>query len=195
MRRKLIILLFFFLFVEFTQAQEKLSLDTIFSAIKNNHPNLKSFDAQIRSLDEAAKAARNWESPELGTGLWMTPYNPNLWKKQSNGNTGMGQYMISAQQIFPNGKRLDAEQHYMQAMSSVEKEKKNASLNELYATAKQNYFQLIIIAKKLAVLDQDEKLLDFMIKNSELRYKNNLGKISSYYKAKASVGNIENRRV
>jgi outer membrane protein TolC len=195
MRRKLIILLSFFLFVGFTQAQEKLSLDTIFSAIKNNHPNLKSFDAQIRSLDEAAKAARNWEPPELGTGLWMTPYNPNLWKKQSNGNNGMGQYMISAQQMFPNGKRLNAEQHYMQAMSSVEKEKKNASLNELYATAKQNYFQLIIIAKKMAVLDQDEKMLDFMIKNAELRYKNNLGKISSYYKAKASLGNIESMRI
>ena len=195
MRRKLIILLFFFLFVEFTQAQEKLSLDTIFSAIKNNHPNLKSFDAQIRSLDEAAKGARNWEPPELGTGLWMTPYNPNLWKKQSNGNTGMGQYMISAQQMFPNGKRLDAEQHYMQAMSSVEKERKNTSLNELYATAKQNYFQLIIIAKKFAVLDQDEKMLDFMIKNAELRYKNNMGKISSYYKAKASLGNIQSMRV
>jgi len=146
-------------------------------------------------LDEAAKGARNWEAPELSTGLWMTPYNPNLWKKQSNGSTGMGQYMISAQQIFPNKKRFDAEQNYMQTMSSVVKEKKNVSLNELYATAKQNYYQLIIIKKKLTVLDQDEKMLDFMIRNAELRYKNNLGKIGSYYKAKASIGNIENIRV
>ena len=195
MKRKLIILSSLFLLAICTHAQEKLSLDTIFSAIKNNHPGLKSFDAQIRSLDEAARGARNWESPELGTGLWMTPYNPDLWKKQNNGSTGMGQYMISAQQMFPNRKKLDAEQGYMQAMSSVEKEKKNASLNELYATAKQNYYQLIIIKKKLAVLDQDEKLLDFMIKNAELRYKNNMGKISSYYKAKASLGNIENMRI
>jgi len=125
----------------------------------------------------------------------MTPYNPDLWKKQSDGATGMGQYMISAQQMFPNKKRLDAEQNYMQAMSSTEKEKKNASLNELYAAAKQNYYGLIIIEKKLAVLEQGEKLLDFMIKNAELRYKNNLGKISSYYKAKASQGNIQSMRV
>jgi outer membrane protein TolC len=34
-----------------------------------------------------------------------------------------------------------------------------------------------------------------MIKNAELRYKNNLGKIGSYYKAKASLGNIENMRI
>src|SRR5882757_11363365 len=140
MKRKLIILSSFTLLAVFTQAQEILRLDTIFSAIKNNHPGQKSFNAQIRSLDEAAKGARNWEPPELAAGLWMTPYNPNLWKKQNNGSTGMGQYMISAQQMFPNRKKLDAEQSYMQAISSIEKEKKNASLNELYAAAKQNYY-------------------------------------------------------
>jgi outer membrane protein TolC len=195
MKQKLFIVVSVLLQSTFTKAQEKLSLEDIFSQISTNSPDLKNFDAQIRSLDEAAKGARNWERPELSTGLWMTPYNPNLWKKQSNGNTGMGQYMISAQQMFPNRKRLDAEQSYMQAVSSVEKEKKNASLNELYAGAKQNYYQLIIVKKKIAVLDQDEKLLDFMIKNAELRYKNNMGKISSYYKVKAELGNILSMRV
>ena len=195
MKQKLFIVVFLLLQSIFTKAQEKLSLEDIFSRISTNSPDLKNFDAQIRSLDEASKGARNWEPPELSTGLWMTPYNPTLWKKQSNGNTGMGQYMISAQQMFPNRKRLDAEQGYMEAMSSVEKEKKNASLNELYAGAKQNYYQLIIVKKKLVVLDQDEKLLDFMIKNAELRYKNNMGKISSYYKAKAELGDILSMRV
>jgi len=176
-------------------SQEKLKLDDIFSAITNNSPGLKSFDAQIRSLDEAAKGARNWEAPELSTGFWMTPYNPGLWKKQSDGSTGMGQYMVSAQQIFPNKKMQSAEEEFMQSMSSVEREKKNASLNELYAAAKQNYYQWIIVKKKLVVLDQDEKILDFMIKNAELRYKNNLGKITAYYKAKASLGNIQSTRI
>src|SRR5690348_8753409 len=133
MKLKLFIVVSVLLQSIFTKAQEKLSLEDIFSKISANSPDLKTFDAQIRSLDEAAKGARNWEPPELSTGLWMTPYNPNLWKEQINGNTGMGQYMISAQQMFPNRKRLDAEQNYMRAMSSVEKEKKNASLNELYA--------------------------------------------------------------
>src|SRR5882724_5504662 len=195
MKRKLIIILSVLLPALISKAQEKLVLNDIFSRITANHPDLKMFDAQIRSLDEAAKGARNWEAPEISTGLWMTPYNPNLWKKQNNGSNGMGQYMISAQQLFPNGKMLNAEQNYMRTMSSIEKEKKNASLNGLYAAAKQNYYQLIIIKKKLIVLDQDERLLDFMIKNAELRYKNNLGKISSYYKAKASLGNIENMRI
>lgn len=177
------------------QAQQRVTLDSIYAAITANHPALKSYDAQIRSLDEAARGARNWEAPELATGLWMTPYNPNLWKKQGDGSSGMGQYMISAQQMLPNRKKQDAEQKYMESMSAIDKEKKNADINELVASAKQNYYQWIIIKKKLAVLDQGEKLLDFMIKNAEIRYKNNLGKISSYYKAKASLGNIQSMRI
>ncbi len=38
------------------------------------------------------------------------------------------------------------------------------------------------------------KLLNFMIESAELRYKNNLGKLNSYYKAKAALGKIENQR-
>lgn len=195
MKQKLIITISVFLLAVSASSQEKLKLDDIFSAITSNHPDLKSFDAQIRSLDAAAKGAKNWEAPRLSTGLWMTPYNPGLWSKQNDGNTGMGQYMISGEQMFPNRKMQSAEQRYMQSMSSVEKEKKNASINELYAAAKQNYFQWVVIKKKLLVLNQDEKILDFMIKNAELRYKNNLGKISAYYKAKASLGNIQSMRI
>jgi outer membrane protein TolC len=193
--KKILFILVSLIIIKSVSAQQVMQLQTILDTMRIVNPEIKMFDAQIRSLDEAAKGARNWEAPELSTGLWMTPYNPNLWKKQSDGSSGMGQYMISAQQIFPNRKRFDTEQNYMQAMSSVENEKKNTSLNELYAAVKQNYYQLIIIKKKLAVLDQGEKMLDFMIKNAELRYKNNLGKISSYYKAKASLGNIESMRI
>src|SRR3977135_912015 len=101
MNRKLITILSGLLLSTYTQAQERIILDTILSTVRNTHPELKSFDAQIRALDEAAKGAKNWEPPELSTGLWMVPYNPNLWKKQSNGNTGMGQYITSPRPIFP----------------------------------------------------------------------------------------------
>lgn len=176
-------------------SQEKLKLNEVLSAISANHPDVKGFDAQIRSLDEAAKGAKNWEAPLLSSGLYMTPYNPSMWKKQSDGSNGMGQYMISAQQMFPNTKMQNAEQKYMQSMSTVEKERKNATTNDLYAQAKKNYYQWIVLKKKLSVLEQDQKVLEFMIKDAELRYKNNLGKISAYYKAKAALGNIETMKI
>jgi outer membrane protein, heavy metal efflux system len=194
MKEKLIIL--YTLFLPFiTEAQDRLSLNDILPTITNNHPALKSFDAQVKSLNEAVKGAKNWEPPQLSTGLWMTPYDPSLWKKQSDGSSGMGQYMISAEQMFPNRKMQSAEQKYMENMSSVENEKKNATINDLYALAKKNYYEWLVIKKKLNVLDQGENILDFMIKNAELRYKNNLGKISAYYKAKASLGNIQSMRI
>jgi len=195
MKKKLIIISSVLLFGIAARTQEKIKLEDIFSSITANHPDLKMYDAQIHSLDEAAKGAKNWEPPLLSSGLWMTPYNPSMWKKQSDGSSGMGQYMVSAQQMFPNVKMQNAEQKYMQSMSMVETEKKNVTINDLYARAKKNYYQWIIIRKKLSVLEQDQKILDFMIKNAEIRYKNNLGKISSYYKAKASLGNIETMKI
>ncbi len=49
--------------------------------------------------------------------------------------------------------------------------------------------------KKLTIPDQNEKVLDFMIKNAEIRYRNGLEKISAYYKAKAALGNVQNMRL
>src|ERR1700704_267860 len=119
-------LLIIMLFVHRTSfSQTKMTLDSIFSNIQSNNPQLKMYDAQIRSQDAAAAGARNWEAPQLASGFWMTPYNPNLWKKQNDGSSGMGQYMISVEQMFPNTKRQDAEEKYLQALSSVVKENKN----------------------------------------------------------------------
>lgn len=184
-----------FVFSLFSATAQTVSLDSIINTIQKNNPSLKMYDADIRSSDEAAKGARNWDAPTVGTGLWMTPYNPKYWKKGDNGAFGMGQYQISAEQMFPNKKRLDAEEKYLQSVSSVDAERKKATLNELVAAAKKNYYEWIIIKKKLSVLDQDEKLLNFMIQSAEIRYKNGLGKINAYYKAKAAIGNIQNMRL
>jgi outer membrane protein TolC len=195
MKRLLFITLFSFLVIAHLNAQNVLSLDSVLSAIEKNNPVVQMYDADIRSMDEAAKGAKSWASPELGTGLYMTPYNPSLWRKSAGGGTGMGQYMISAQQMIPNKKELQANEKYMQAASSASKESKRSALNELYASAKSSYYDWLINERKMAVLDDNEQLLNFMIQSAELRYKNNLGKLNAYYKAKAALGKIENQRV
>lgn len=198
MKRKYLLILLTLVSVVKLYAQT-MQLDEITNTIHQQHPSVKMYDAEIRSLDEAAKGARSWMPPEINTGFWMTPYNTGLWKQSKTADgtrtSGMGQYMIGAQQMFPNKKAQDAKAAYMQAISSVNKEKKNATLNDLYAEAKKNYYEWIVIKKKLSILDQDKKLLQFMIQNAEIRYKNGLGKISAYYKAKAALGNIENMQL
>ncbi len=193
-----LILIFFCLSVKLN-SQQIMSLQAVLDSIRSANPVLKMYDHDIRSMDEAAKGAYGWMPLELGTGLWMTPYDPNRWKKMEDGmggyEEGMGQYMISVQQMFPSRKKQDAEFAYMSAMSSVEKEKKNFSLNQLYAEAKKNYYDWVIIQKKITVVAQNEKLINFMIQSAELRYKNGLEKINAYYKAKAALGTLEKMRV
>jgi len=195
MLKNKLLLLIVSLALAFSSTAQTVTLNTIIDSITASHPVVKMYNNEIRSMDEAAKGARSWMPPEFSTGFWMVPYNPNLWKKDDMGATGMGQYMIGGQQMLPNKKKQNADAAYMEAMSSVEKEKKNASLNELVNDAKQIYYEWLIIKKKLVFLEQNEKLLDFMIKNAEIRYKNGLEKISAYYKAKAALGNVQNMRL
>ncbi len=195
MQRLVILIISLLLLQADARSQSIMKLEDVLSAIQTNHPSVKMYDADIRSSDEAAKGARSWMPPELGTGLWMTPYNPSLWKKNVDGTNGMGQYMISAQQMIPNKKELDANEKYLRAVSAAGKESKQANLNELYTAAKKSYYTWLITEKKLKVLDDNEKLLNFMIQSTEIRFQNNLGKLNAYYKAKAALGDIENQRI
>jgi outer membrane protein TolC len=174
---------------------QTMKLSEILASIQQSNPSIKMYDAEIKSMDAASAGAQNWMAPEISTGFWMTPYNVNLWKKENNGSSGMGQYMIAGQQMFPNRKYNNANQAYMKGISGTETENKNAALNELFAAAKNNYYNWIVIEKKLNLLQQDKQLLQLMITNAEGRYKNGLGKISAYYKAKASLEKIATTRI
>ncbi|MBK8844894.1 MAG: TolC family protein [Saprospiraceae bacterium] len=176
------------------KSQQVLTMQEIQSAIQTNHPALKMLDAEARSMNEEAKSAYSWMPPEVGAGFFQTPYDPGRWKSM-NGQPGMGAFMISAQQMFPNKKRQNAEFAYMNAQSSVELQKKDVIVNELLFTARKNYYDWIVLEKKLKVLDENDKLLKFMMQSAEIRYKNGLGKISAYYKAKAALANVENMQL
>ncbi len=194
MNRKIILILVFGCSLLAGTAQT-VSLDNILDQVQQANPSLKIYDAEIRAADETAKGARNWEAPQLGTGFWMVPYNPKYLKKGDNGSFGMGQYQVSAEQMIPNKKRLDAEEKYLTSVAAPVMERKKAALNDLVAEAKKNYYEWIIIKRKLGVLSQDEKLLNFMLQSAEIRYRNGLGKINAYYKAKAAIGSIQNMRL
>ena len=199
MKKNLFILLPCILFTFWLNAQPTMSLQGILDSIGTVNPMLKMYDNEIRSMDEAAKGADSWMPPEFGAGFFMTPYNVNRWKKMNDGmggyEEGMGQVMLSAQQMFRNRKKWQAESEYMSAMSSVENEKKNYSLNQLFAEAKKNYYEWLIIQKEIELLEKNEKLLNFMIQSAQIRYKNGLEKINAYYKAKAALGNLEKMNV
>ncbi len=173
---------------------QQMSLPAVMDSIAANHPVVKMYNAEVRSMDAAAKGARSWMPPTVGAGFFMTPYNAKLWQRDGD-MLGMGSVAVSVEQMFPNRKKLDANENLMKAMSSVEKEKLFAALNENFQDAKKLYYSSIVLDKKLKVVKENEKMLDFMIRNAEIRYKNGLSKISAYYKAKAALGSTTNMQL
>jgi outer membrane protein TolC len=171
-------------------AGQTLSLDTVLSTIKTNNPQLKMYDADIQSMDAAAKGAKSWMPPQVETGFFMTPYNTKMWKADEM-NPGMGNYMLGVTQMFPNSSKLKADSNLMNAMSSIEKENKNYTINQLNALAKTNYYQWLVANKKIKIANDNLLLLDYMIKSMEIRYQYNMDKLPSYYKAKSQYSELE----
>ena len=171
-------------------AAQTLSLDNILSTIKTNNPQLKMYDADIQSMDAAAKGAKSWMPPQVETGFFMTHYNTKMWKADEM-NPGMGSYMLGVTQMIPNASKLKADSNLMNAMSSVEKENKNYTINQLKALAKTNYYQWLVLNKKIKIADDNLLLLDYMIKSMEIRYQYNMDKLPTYYKAKSQYSALE----
>ena len=171
-------------------AAQTLSLDNVLSTIKTNNPQLKMYDADIQSMDAAAKGARSWMAPQIETGFFMTPYNTQMWKANEM-NPGMGNYMLGVTQMIPNASKLNANENLMKAMSSVENENKNYTLNQLNALAKTYYYEWIIIKKKIKIAQDNLQLLEYMIKSMEIRYQYNMDKLPSYYKAKSQLATLQ----
>ena len=171
-------------------AAQTLSLDDVLSTIKTNNPQLKMHDADIQSMDAAAKGAKSWMPPQVETGFFMAPYNSKLWKATEMG-PGMGNYMLGVTQMIPNASKLKADFNLMTAMSSVEKENKNYTINQLKALAKTNYYQWLVLNKKIKIANDNLLLLDYMIKSMEIRYQYNMDKLPTYYKAKSQYSALQ----
>lgn len=171
-------------------AAQTLSLDNVLSTIKTNNPQLKMYDADIQSMDAAAKGAKSWMPPQVETGFFMTPYNTKMWKADEM-NPGMGNYMLGVTQMIPNASKLKADSNLMTAMSSVEKENKNYTINQLKSLAKTNYYQWLVLNKKIKIAHDNLLLLEYMIKSMEIRYQYNMDKLPTYYKAKSQYSALE----
>ncbi|SHJ17994.1 MULTISPECIES: TolC family protein [Flavobacterium] len=169
---------------------QTLSLDEVLKKIETDNPQLKMYDADIQSMDTAAKGAKSWMPPQVETGFFMTPYNSKMWKADEM-SPGMGSYMLGITQMIPNSRKLNADFKYMNAMSSVEKENKNYTINQLNALAKTNYYQWIVLNKKIKIANDNLLLLDYMIKSMEIRYQYNMDKLPTYYKAKSQYSVLQ----
>jgi outer membrane protein TolC len=173
-----------------------LSLDSILAIVEQNQPELKKYDAKINAYNTYATGAKSLDAPQVGAGFFMTPYNPQMWKADPAMNTnGMGSFMLSAQQMIMNPKKLNANSDYMKSMSGIETQMKGSMRNELFSMAKMSYYEWVLLKKKLNILNESQTILNYLIESTELRYKYGMDKLNVYYKAKGMLGDVQNMSV
>jgi len=159
-----------------------LKLDSVLNRIEQRNPMLKMYEAQIAADSSYAQGAKSWMPPTLSTGPWQTPYN----------NFGGGMWMITGEQMIPNPAKQKANYNYMLGMTSVEQQAKGTLRNQMFAMAKENYYDWVVIKKKYRVLVQIDSLLGYVVRVAQSRYPYNKEKLSSIYKAQADLYELRN---
>ncbi len=180
----------------FKTFSQVMSLENILNEIEKNQPELKKYDSKINAYNTYASGAKSLDAPQVGAGFFMTPYNPMMWKADPAMNTnGMGSFMLSAQQMIMNPRKLNANSDYMKSMSGIETQMKGSMKNELFSMAKMSYYEWVVLKRKTSILKESESILKYLIESTELRYKYGMDKLNAYYKAKGMLGDIQTMMV
>ncbi|MBK9413704.1 MAG: TolC family protein [Bacteroidetes bacterium] len=176
------ILLFIFCACVIQTFGQVLTIDSVLSRIENNNPMLKMYDEQINAANNYSEMAKSWMPPTFSTGPWQAPY-----KSFSD-----GMWMITGEQMIPNPAKQKANYQFMQGMASIEQQGKAAKKNEMFAMAKMNYYEWIVLQKKYYVLMQTDSLLNYIVQVAQNRYTFNKEKLNNIYKSKADLFELRN---
>jgi len=161
-----------------------LPLDSVLARISTN-PALQAYDAKMSAQNAYATGAKSLDAPKLSAGQYQTPYQliPNS-----------GAFMVQAEQMFTNPAKLRAKEDYMKGQAKVTAEGKNYTKNQLLAQAKQYYYDRVMLEKKLVLLQNIQNLLEYMLKDANIRLTYGKEKLSNIYKAKAELYELDNTR-
>jgi len=167
----------------FANAQ-RMPLDSILALVAAN-PALLAYDAKGNAQDAYATGAKSFDAPKISVGQYQVPY-----LLKPNG----GSFMIQAEQMFTNPAKLKAKEDYLKGLSAVTKEDKNYLKNQLLAQAKQYYYERVVLEKKLLQLQNTQNLLEYMLKDANIRLTYGKEKLPNIYKAKADLFELDNTR-
>lgn len=176
------ILLFIFCVCAIQTFGQVLTIDSVLSRIENNNPMLKMYDEQINAANNYSEMAKSWMPPTFSTGPWQAPY-----KSFSD-----GMWMITGEQMIPNPAKQKANYQFMQGMASIEQQGKAAKKNEMFAMAKTNYYEWIVLQKKYYVLMQTDSLLNYIVQVAQNRFTFNKEKLNNIYKSQADLFELRN---
>ncbi len=171
--------------------QQPMSLDNMLQTIQRDNPMLQQYGYRAKAMDAYAEGATGWMAPMVGAGVFMLPYPGQDVERDER----EGSYMISAEQAIPNPAKQRAKQEYMNSRAAIEQAKADVLYNQLKAQAKATYYSWVVLEKKLDVLQDSERIMEFMLKLARIRYPYSQGKLGSIYKAEARLHEVENMQL
>ena len=168
-----------------------LSLDSVLAIIDRQNPMLEEYDKRAKAFDEYATGARSWMAPMVGAGTFMTPYGNQMLMDEGD----KGAWMFTIEQEIPNPAKLNANRRYLLSRGGVEKEGRSIQFNTLRAEARTYYYQWLVAEEKLKVLNENERIIDLMLKLARIRYPYNQGSLGNVYKAEGRLNEVQNMKL
>ncbi len=169
-------------------AAQVLTLDSVLVMIDRKNPMLQEYDNKVNALNEYSAGAKSWMAPMVGAGTFMTPYGKQMLMEERD----KGSWMFSVEQQIPNPAKLNANKDYLQSRAGVEKQSRAIQFNNLRSEAKAYYYQWLVAEKKIAVLNENERIMDLMLKLARIRYPYNQGSLGNIYKAEGRLSEVQN---
>ncbi|KAA5542031.1 TolC family protein [Adhaeribacter rhizoryzae] len=165
-----------------------LPLDSVLSKISQNNPMLQEFRLRGQAQNAMAEGAISQMAPMVGAGVFMVPYPGQMIMEGQD----RGMVMTSVEQEITNPAKLKARQNYQRSKAAIEEAGRDVTYNQLRAQAKTAYLQWVVLEKKKSVLLESQRIMQFMLKLSRVRYPYNQSSLGSIYKAEGRLAEVEN---
>lgn len=168
------------------------TLHDILDSIAVRNPGLQQFALRTESSLAMSDASKAWTAPEAGVGLSEFPYGH---VKTMNGMVPRKMLMLRVEQMFPNFSRQHAESNYYQSFAAQNNDQLQTMKNMLFSQAKTAYYNSVIAEKKQAIIDEQIKQLQLLIKIAEGRLAYGKADLPTIYNARSRVSDWQSKLI
>jgi outer membrane protein TolC len=165
-----------------------LSLDSVLSVIDGRNPMLQEYDSKVAALNAYAAGSKSWMAPMVGVGPYWFPYPGQTLMSEAE----EGMFMATIEQDIPNPAKLNAKANYFASKADVQQQGRAIQFNLLRTEAKSMYYKWLVAEKKRTTLQENERIVELMLKLARIRYPYNQGSLGNIYKVEGRLHEVRN---
>lgn len=170
-----------------------LPLETALERVRTRNPELRMWEQKAQARSAQAEGAKAWMAPEVGIGGTELPYgqmeDPSM---EAPGDPAL---MLSFRQMVPGWGKRKARGRYLASLAGTERAGGAWMRARLLADAKGQYFRMGTAARRLAVLGESERVMEYMVKVAETRFRNRQADLATVEQAKARLHELGTMRI